>query len=165
MQIWRTFVFRALAIINAIFASLGSYFLVDALSRAHGRSPHSVSPRYYLEVFYAMSAVNFLFLLGLLVASVYLWGLRRRGWVLCNIVFGAEILYFLLSTCFDTISFALPGNLPSIGLAMGAAGGTGNMGIATQIITGYPLIALIVMNVTYLMKGLMKGGVDRVNSA
>ena len=44
---------------------------------------------------------------------------------------------------------------------MGTLGGTGDMGIAAQIITGYPLIALIVMNVAYLMKG----GVDRVNSA
>ena len=161
MQIRRAFVFRALAIINAIFVSLGSYFLVDALRRAHGRNPHLDSPRYYLEVFYAMSAVNFLFLLGLLVASVFLWGLRRRGWVLCNIVFGAEILYFLLSPCFDMISIALPGNLPAIGFAMGAAGGTGNMGIAPQIITGYPLFALFVMNVI----SLMKGGINRVNSA
>jgi hypothetical protein len=162
MQIWRAFVLRAVAIVNAIFVSLGSNFLVHALSRrVHGRNPHFVSMRYYREVFYAMSAVNFLFLLGLLVASVFLWGLSRRGWVLCNIVFGAEILYFLLCVSFTTISFALPGNLPAIGLAMGAAGGTGDMGINAQIITGYPLIALIVMNVTCLTKG----GVDRVNSA
>jgi len=85
-------------------------------------------------------------LVGLVLAGYWLLRLRRRGVILSNFVYSFEILYFLVA---DMISLALimsPNKVKqSIGFSM--AGQSGNMGIALQVITWYPEIALIVLNI------------------
>jgi hypothetical protein len=149
MQHWIARTIRGFAILNVFFATLGLYFLAYTVCRIHARGPDPASPPYYLKAFYGMTIVNFLFLIGLLVASLFLWRLERRGRVACNIVFGGEIIYFLFCVLFSTFSFASGGRVRLFGRALGIAAGTGDMGINAQILTGYPLIALIILNIVY----------------
>jgi hypothetical protein len=61
---------------------------------------------------------------------------------LCNILFPTEILYF----SFPVLLWNFFGVRGSIAQAVVVAYGVGNMGIGAQIFTGYPVIALVALN-------------------
>ena len=145
---WWARTIRLFAVISLVYVIAGIYFLSLTVRETYLRGPDLTTP-YYDQVFYARSAVNLLFLVGLLVGSVFLWRLRRRGLLICNVVFGGEILYLLLCNGFEICAWLSGGTIGLIAQAMGAAGGTGEMGTAAQMITGYPLIALLVLNLAY----------------
>ena len=73
--------------------------------------------------------------------------IRRQGAVFSNYVFSLEILFFALSSLV-ALELGMSGNAAavSVGMSLGAVGGIGNMGTNLQFLTGYPLIALIAVN-------------------
>ncbi len=149
MRRWASVVLRAFAVVNVLFAAVGLYYLTRTVLHAYARTPLPDDPAYYSQALYARSSINLLFLLALLAGSAYLWRLQRWGIVLCNIVFAGEILYFLGGVFFIFFSILAGGKIALIGSSLAASAGTGNMGIAAQHLTGYPIIALIVLNIAY----------------
>ena len=67
--------------------------------------------------------------------------------VFSNYVFSMEILFWVLSSLVE-LKLAMSGNATavSIGMSLGAVEGIGNMGTNLQMLTAYPLIALIALN-------------------
>ena len=149
MRPWAASTIRAFAIVNVLLVMFGLYFLVKTVLRHYGLPPDPTAPAYYHQAFYGRSIINLLFLLALLAGSAFLWRVGRRGLLICNIVFTGEILYFLGTGAFEVFSGFAGGEIALIGFSMGAAGGTGNMGISPQTLTGYPIIALIALNIAY----------------
>lgn len=149
MRPWAGVVLRAFAIVNVLFATFGLYFLVRTVLGVYASGPRPDHLPFYPQAFYGRSIINLLFLLALLVGSVFLWRLQRRGLVICNIVFAGEILYFLATVLFGFASIFATGIIALIGDSIAATAGTGNMGINAQLLTGYPIIALIVLNIAF----------------
>jgi hypothetical protein len=149
MRSWATTTIRAFTIANVILASCGLYFLVGTVLRNYLVAPLPNNPAYYAQAFYGRSIINLLFLVALLAASGSLWRFQRRGLLICNAVFIIEIVYFIGGEAIELALGLAGGKARVIALSMGAAGGTGNMGIALQTLTGYPLIALIALNIAY----------------
>ena len=85
-----------------------------------------------------------------LVSAVPLWRLKRSGLLLCNLLFGFELLYFL-GQAFLALAFIGSSNqvLKGLGSSIAGATGIGGLGLALQDITAYPIIALIALNVAY----------------
>ena len=148
MRGWARKVIFGLVLTNVALVASGTYFLVHGILRFREMGSPDTPP-YYLPVFYAENALNLAFLLALLVGSVLLWRRRRAGRWTCNIVFVLEIAYLLGGSAFQLVAAFHGGSASLIGSAMGATGGTGNMGIALQLISGYPIIALILLNLTF----------------
>jgi len=92
-----------------------------------------------------MTLIDLACLLTLTVGSIYLWQLNRRGLRICNLVFGVEIAMFFGGGA-GLVLMMLGGRWAAVGLSMGAAEGTGGLAIAPQIITAYPVLALVVLN-------------------
>jgi len=149
MRPWAARTIRAFAIVNVLLVMFGLYLLVGTVLRDYGLPPDPTAPAYYHQAFYGKSIINLLFLIALLAGSRFLRRLERRGLWICNIVFTGEILYFLGTVAFEVFSGFAGGEIALIGFSMGAAGGTGDMGISPQTLTGYPIIALIVLNIAY----------------
>jgi len=149
MRPWAAGTIRAFAIVNVLLAMYGLYLLVYTVLRHYGLPPYHRAPAYYHQAFCGKSIVNLLFLIALVAGSRFLWRVGRRGLLGCNIVFTGEILYFLGTGAFELFSGFAGGEIALIGLSMAAAGGTGDMGIGPQLLTGYPIIALIVLNIAY----------------
>jgi len=149
MRPWAARTIRAFAIVNVLLVISGFYFLGITVLRTYGMAPIPDNPPYYAQAFYGKSLVNLLFLIALLAASRFLWRLERRGLLICNAVFILEILYFIGGEAIELALALAGGKARLIALSMGAAGGTGDMGIGPQLLTGYPIIALIVLNIAY----------------
>ncbi|MBZ5671402.1 MAG: hypothetical protein LAO04_16935 [Acidobacteriia bacterium] len=149
MRPWAGTVLRAFAIVNVLFATFGLYFLAKTVLIVYVTGHHPDDLAYYPQAFYGRSIINLLFLLALLAGSAFLWRLQRRGLWICNIVFGGEILYFFATALFVFSSMFVRGKIALIGHSMAATDGTGDMGISAQLLTGYPIIALIVLNIAY----------------
>lgn len=139
---WTSVVYRAFAITNFAVAAIGSIFLASSarvvLIKAVGNT--STEP-YFLISYWTMTAVNVCFLSFLVLGGTYLLRLRSMGVVICNIVVFGEILYFL------GLSFLWSPALPKVtSMSVAAATGIGNMGLSPQLISAYPLIGLVCLN-------------------
>jgi hypothetical protein len=143
MRDWGRILIRSFGIANWFYGLIGSYFLVDGLRRANRFGPNPYEARAY----YFYVAINALFLFALFLAGYWLILIRRRGAVLSNYVFSIEILFFVLSSLVS-LHLAMSSNprTASLGMSLGAVAGIGNMGTALQILTAYPLIALVALN-------------------
>jgi len=149
MRPWAARTIRAFAIVNVLLAMYGLYLLVYTVLRHYGLPPYPGAPAYYHQAFYGRSIVNLLFLIALVAGSRFLWRLKRAGLVICSVVFALEILYFVGDAVLAIILWMVGGKPALFDLALGATAGTGDMGINAQVLTGYPIIALIVLNIAY----------------
>jgi hypothetical protein len=143
MRDWGRTLIRSFGIANWFYGLTGSYFLVDGLWRVNHFGPNP----YEAEAYYLYVAINALFLSAIFLAGYWLIQIRRRGAVFSNYVFSMEILFWVLSTVVS-LTFDMSGNATAVavGMSLGATAGIGNMGTNLQLLTGYPLIALIALN-------------------
>ena len=127
-------VLRSFGLLNILFAAWGGYLLVATVKNFVTRSgPSSEIAR----AFTAMTTLNVLFLTFLVAAGISLLKLKANSRKICNWLFSLEIAYF--------VAISVPWGMGHSHI--GAASGVGNMGIAPQFVTGYPIIALIAVNV------------------
>ena len=142
---WGKILIRSFGIANWFYGLTGSYLLVDGLWRGRhfGFGPNP----YEAEAYYFDVAINALFLLGLFLSGYWLILIRRRGAVFSNYVFSTEILFFVLSSWVALIlAMSRNATAASVGMSLGAVAGIGNMGTVLQLLTGYPVIALVALN-------------------
>ena len=142
MREWGRILIRSFGIANWFYGLTGAYFLVAGL-RFHHFGPNP----YEAKAYYFYVSINALFIFAILLTGYWLILIRRRGVVLSNYVFSMEILFFVLSS-WVPLYFAMSSNprAASLGMSLAATGGIGNMGTSLQFLTGYPLIALIALN-------------------
>jgi hypothetical protein len=139
---WPSFVFRGFGIANFLFACLGLLFLASTVSEVRERALGNTSEYpYFLLAFWTMTTVNLLFLTLLVFAGIRLLQVKSLGVAVCDVVFAAEMAYFMtLGILWGAVS------LPSVSSSIAAATGLGSVGVSPQVICGYPLLALIFLN-------------------
>ena len=102
----------------------------------------------YQREFYDFDVTVEAFLVfALIVAGVLLVQLSRRGVILSNYIFAIEIALFVAESLLSLELMMHGGSAAAIGMSMGALGGIGHMGTAAQFVTGYPVIALVGLNI------------------
>ncbi len=138
---------RTFGVLHLIYGTAGYVFLVDAAIRIFHGGVHFGKFPYERQAYYVMTGANVLLVSTLILAGCWLVRLLRRGVVLSNFVLTIEVLYWLAST-FASHALAMHGNRAAeIGYSIGAVAGIGDMGTNAQFLTGYPLIALVVLNI------------------
>ena len=142
MKRYNTIVVTVFAIANFLFAAWGGRLVYQTLHnyfRATTRSsnPVVVTPSFAVT-FFTLTWINGIFLCLLILAAVLLLRFRLSGITFCMIVFAAEIGYYIATTPLSTSGISWFKDV-------GGAEGVGNMGLAPQILTGYPLIGLIIL--------------------
>jgi hypothetical protein len=143
MRDWGRILIRSFGIANWFYGLTGSYFLVDGLRRVHHFGPYP----YEAKAYYFYVTINVVFLFAYFLTGYWLILIRRRGAILSNYVFSMEILFEVLSA-WVSLYLVMSSNptAASVGMSLGAVAGIGNMGTAVQILTGYPPIALVALN-------------------
>jgi hypothetical protein len=139
---WPSLVFRAFGVASLLFASSGVLFTICDVKffGMHVMNSYPGAP-YMVPAFWTMIAMNLVFEIALAIAGIRLWQLRKQGLTICNALFPAEILYFL------ALSMPrFPGVSEGLRLSITFAGYIANTGSALQWITGFPLIALVALN-------------------
>jgi hypothetical protein len=120
---------------------VGLFFLAASVfairEKAVGNTPEQP---YFLLAFWTLTTVNLVLLTLLIFGGIKLLQLRTLGVVVCNAVFAAEIVYFM------TLGILWRAVSPSVSMSIAAATGVGSMGLSPQLICGYPLVALIFLN-------------------
>jgi hypothetical protein len=138
---WPAVTYRVFAIGNFLAVLIGLLFLLPtAWSVRVGAVENAPTNSHFAAWFWALAFINLCFLALLVVGGAHLFQLRPSGVTICNAVFAGEIFYFLV---IGFLWHALPRPV-SMGLA--AATGVGSMGIGPQLISGYPLVAFICLN-------------------
>jgi hypothetical protein len=165
---WPKICLRALALANAAFALLGAYNIQVAITAfpslqgATLRSSASTDFPYLSQVFGVMTLICVLLLVALLITGYYVWCLSPIGHVTGNVVYVAEVAYWLLSTY--GVRFALTewGSGPILN-SIAAAGPLANAGLLVQFRVWYPLIAVVLLEASYLQRKawLPRAGITR----
>lgn len=146
MRDWGRTLVRSFGIVNWIYGLEGLYFLVDGLWRIrHGG--HFGPGAYEKKAYYFLVTINAVFLLAIFLTGYLLILIRRRGVVFSNYLFSVEIMLWVLDAMV-TVKLLMSGNATevSLGQSLGAVQGIGNMGTGLQMLTAYPLIALVALN-------------------
>jgi len=145
MPDWGRTLIRSFGIANWLLGLTGAWFLIVTQRRVHAR--HLWPNSYDAGAYCFLVTINALFVLAILLTGYWLILIRRRGVVFSNYVFSGEILFWVLSIAVE-LALGMSGNATavSVGTSLAAMEGVGNMGIAPQILTAYPLIALIALN-------------------
>jgi hypothetical protein len=141
---WSAVTYRVFAIGNVLVVLIGLLFLLPTAWSVRIVAVEGVpSNSHFATWFWAMASINLCFLALLVVGGVHLFRLRPAGVTICNAVFVGEIIYFLV---IGFLWSALPRPV-SMGVAAATGvGNMGNMGLSPQLISGYPLVALICLN-------------------
>jgi hypothetical protein len=140
---WPSVIFRIFGLMTFLVAVVSGFFtLIPTITVEIGGAESTPDAPHFVAVFFAMVAINLAFEVLLAIAGILLWQAKTVGLTICNAIFPAEILYSL-------IVFALwsPGLSGGLGTSIAGATGVGNGGLVVQWITGYPVIALVVLNV------------------
>jgi len=143
---WGPRIIRAFGALNILFAAAGFYLVSETAPRILSRLQNSADQPCVREAYIIMTVVDLCCLVPLTVGGMYLLRLKRRGLVISSIVFVTEIAWF-----FGTVALGLAlgmsgGRGELFGMSIMAAGGIGNMGAGPQILTVYPVWALVVLN-------------------
>jgi len=96
--------------------------------------------------------MNLCFLGSLVLGGLLLLRTDRRGLRVCNFLFVAEVLYWIgtpLIGFYLTMSLTTRRWAAGVSSSVAGATGIGNMGLAPQILTGYPIIALVLLNLAF----------------
>jgi hypothetical protein len=109
------------------------------------RSAHldTVAP-FTNQVTIVMIVINGLFLAVLILSGIWLLRLRTNAVRMCNILFSAEVVYFI-GVVFLWANFL--GFPEKVVRSIAAASGVGNIGIGWQLVIGYPVLSLVVLNI------------------
>ena len=138
---WPAVTYRVFAVGNVLIVLVGLLFLLPtAWSVRVGAVENAPTNSHFATWFWAMASVNLGFLALLVFGGVRLFQLRPSGVSICNAVFVGEIIYFLV------IGFLWSALPRPVSMGVAAATGVGNMGLSPQLISGYPLVALICLN-------------------
>lgn len=150
MRIWPAMLIRTFSMLNIFLVLTGLFFLLQTALFFAARVPRPDDPASFAEAYYVRTVINVFCLLILLLASKPLWQLEPRGLRICNLVFAFEIAYFVTSAALGlSLELSDGGTRSQIAASIAATGGIGNMGLSLQLITGYPVVGLIVLNIAY----------------
>ena len=146
----RKIVLRIVGVSNLGHAALGLILVGMTIYRvdiAPVPPPPGLSQEHIVVFYWLFTMINLAFLAGLVFLGIALLRLSPNAVVLCNWLFGAEILnVFLLGAMWA-------GTPNPLNYEIAAATGIGNMGISPQSVTWYPVIATIVLNITWYWRG------------
>jgi hypothetical protein len=143
---WGSRIIQAFGVTSILFAAAGVYAATETAIGVMGRLAGRADLPYMRSAYGVMTLTNLAFLVGLTVGGMYLWRLSRRGLQICNFVFLLEIAWFIGSVALSLALGMSGGRWAALGRSISAAAGIGDEGIEPQILTGYPVIALIALN-------------------
>lgn len=146
---WPRKVVPALGTINILLGLAGIYALwAEFYIFTH--NPHDFVHRapYLDEAFHATAAVDLVCLVTIIVGGILLLRIRRSGRVICNLLFSFEIAYWLFIAALGLIPGG-SGSFTPVIRSVAAAAVLGNLGMGPQMISAYPIIALVVLNLAY----------------
>jgi hypothetical protein len=135
---WPSVTYRTVAIANFLMAAAGAFFLASSILVVPTRLGNDPTQPHFVAAYWTMVIINISFLALLIFGSIRLFQLRAIGVTICNIVFSAEIIYFVV---LGLLWFS-----SAISMSVAGATGVGNMGIGPQLTCAYPFIALGCLN-------------------
>jgi hypothetical protein len=146
MTAWEKPLTRSFGVLHLIYGAVGIYFLSETFVRTL-RAPQLGTYPYERQLFYFDISLEAFFVCALIVAGLWLIRFSRRGVTLSNYIFTIETALFVAESLLSLELGMHGGSAAAIGMSIGALGGIGHMGTAVQFITGYPVIALVGLNV------------------
>jgi hypothetical protein len=133
----KSWVERILGILNLLFAAVGLVaLLINFLGFHNLPSSFTGESPFLYRTLYPMSAASLILLVCLGYSGFQLLRGGRFASIICGVVFSAEIVFFVAYSVFWRLPFS------PISVVAVAAGLT-NLGLALQIVTGYPVVGLI----------------------
>lgn len=150
MPFWACRILRIIGVGHIALGLGGLSLSAWAVFHFAHRSLDPRDPLYFTHAYSVMTAISVFCTLTLTVAGIALLRVERLGFIMSNLLFSFEILYFLSYACIS--AFTSTGNNQfwlEVDRSAAAAFGMGNLAFTPQILTAYPVIALILLNVVW----------------
>ena len=101
-----------------------------------------------------MVCIGTVFALLVFLSGFLLWRADRPALRLCNLLFGSELVYWVGGPMVDVLLVTSKSEWDHrVATSIGAVWGIGNMGIAPQLLSLYPVWVLLLLNLAYWRMG------------
>lgn len=155
-KIWPRMCLRVIVLANIVFTLIGIYS-ISVAERAFPLWVQSTTSSHASDdfpdqwiIFQVMTAANVLLLGAYVLSSCYVWRLRAIGRTMGNSAYIAVSGYWLAVYSVKFFLLEWGGERAQlIRNSMSAVNALGNSGLSAQLDTCYPLIACVLLNVSY----------------
>jgi hypothetical protein len=147
MSSWARATLRVFGALHLTMTVLGLGMIVLTLATGlPGQLRLASTPPYFLAFFLAGTVVSLFCLVLLGAAGAALVRCDPRGVRRSNVALVLEVIWVLVSGLAGSLLIMAGEPWKSVGASEIVASGTGDSGLAIQVLTGYPLIALTAIN-------------------
>lgn len=134
--------------------AIGLFLQVDSAIRFSLRHQFTATRPYETYAYWGVACIAFVFVSLALISGILLWRTSRFALRLCNLFFGAELVYWVGGAMLD-VMLATSKNewAHRLVTSLASVTGIGNMGLAPQVLSLYPGWALVLLNLAYWRTG------------
>jgi len=154
MTTWPKITIRTIALGNIAMGALGLFLQLDSAVRFSQRHQFIGTRPGETYAYSTLACIAFAFALLALVSGFFLWRTSRSALRLCNLLFGSELIYWVAGAMSDVILATSKSEWAhNFATSVASVSGVGNMGLAPQVLSLYPVWALVLLNLAYWRAG------------
>jgi len=154
MTIWPKITIRAIALASIVMGAMGLFLQVDSVIRFSQRHQFAAARPYETHAYLFMVCIGTVFAFLVFLSGFFLWRADRPALRLCNLLFGSELVYWVGGPMVDVLLVTSKSEWDHrVATSIGAVWGIGNMGIAPQLLSLYPVWVLLLLNLAYWRMG------------
>ena len=154
MTIWPKITIRTIALANIVMGAMGLFLQIDSLIRFYRTYQFTVARPYEAYAYWVIVCIGFVFVSLTLLSGFFLWRTTGSGRRLCNLLFGSQLVYWVGGAILDVMLVTSKGEWAHrVVMSIAAASGIGNVGLAPQLLSLYPVWILLLLNLAYWRMG------------
>lgn len=147
---WPKATIRTIALGNVVVGAMGLYLQTDSVVRFSQRHQFTSTRPYETYAYCILACISFVFASLALVSGFFLWRTGRAALRLCNILFGSQLVYWVGIAMLDVMLVKSKSEWAHhFVMSIAAVSGVGNMGLAPQVLSLYPVWVLVLLNLAY----------------
>ena len=154
MTTWPKITIRTIALGNVAMGAIGLFLQIDSFVRFSQRHQFNATRPYETYAYWVVACIAFLFVSLALISGLLLWRTSRSALRICNLLFGAQLVYWVGGTMLDVmLATSKSESAHRFVTTLASVNGIGNMGLAPQVLSLYPVWALVLLNLAYWRTG------------
>ncbi len=150
MTTWPRITIRTIAVGNVAMGAIGLFLQIDSVVRFSQRHQFAPTRPFETYAYWVVACMAFVFASLALISGFFLWRTSRSALRLCNLLFGAQLVYWVGGAMLDVMLATSKSEWAHrLVTSLASVGGIGNMGLAPQVLSLYPVWALMLLNLAY----------------
>jgi hypothetical protein len=161
---WPKITIRTIALGNVVIGGFGLFLQIDGAIRFSQRHHFTAAKPYETYAYWVIVCIGFVFVSLTLLSGFFLWQTGPPTLRFCNWLFGSQLAYWVGSSMLVVMLVTSKSEWAHrFVMSIAAARGIGNVGLAPQLLSLYPVWVLVLLNLAYWRMGKAEPSTAKVS--